>query len=192
MYEIERKHIVKSLDDKLTFYKLLKSDGLVGKDQIQILNFEIYSGVVSHTIGNNVVNPKQIFKFNGCIHSKIIIHLDWSISQFTKTLLEDIKTSIQDRIELMSEEAGESEASIDPCLISTENAPRLTDISLFYPQRIYCRHNVQDLDSAREVMPYSDYMLIWEEDYIANKRVRSMTGIVPEIQMIEKISTEDK
>lgn len=89
-----------------------------------------------------------------------------------------MQASIRDRIELLSEESNTSAANIDPCLISTENAPRLTDINMYYPQRVYCRHNVANLKSAREIVAYSDYALLWEDEFQMNKRVKNLTGIV--------------
>jgi hypothetical protein len=75
------------------------------------------------------------------VHSKIFAHINWTINDFSHILIQDIKQSIFNRIELMSEEAKNSECNIDPCLIHEENVNRLTDFSLIYPQRIYCRES---------------------------------------------------
>ena len=77
----------------------------------------------------------------------------------------------------MSDESKNSECNIDPCLVTEENAPRLTDFSLVYPQRVYCRQVKDDEYCPREIIAYSDYALLWEEDHHISRRIRSLLGL---------------
>ena len=67
--------------------------------------------------------PGHLFHYNGQLHSKVVVHLDMSIQQFTDMLIKgrgacmiliclDIETSVMQRVELMSDEAKESESKL--------------------------------------------------------------------------------
>jgi hypothetical protein len=110
LYSIEGK-IVKTTDD--VSFKSLLDVKYQARDEIERLQVKLFTKT-SQTILNPEVKSSNVLKFTGCVHSKIYLHLDWSIHQFTKEILKDLQTSIGARIELMSDEAKHSECNIDP------------------------------------------------------------------------------
>ena len=142
VFQIAKKHLIKPSDESKTFKELLKSHHFNAVNEVHKIDIEAYLPKIHSVIHpeHNTASAeksKGSLSFSGCIHSKIYVHLDWTMHEFTKYLTEDIHRSLLARIELMSEEAHNSECNIDPCLITEENIPRLTDIHLIYPQRVY-------------------------------------------------------
>ena len=175
-YLIKNRHCVRTEDSSQSFASLLKL-GFKTSVQIEKLQMSLMTPRL-RTILNPKVRSKEVFKFKGCLHSKVFLHLDWTVSHFTKILKEDLGKSLMARIDLMSDEAKNSECNIDPCLITEENMPRLTEFNLIYPQRVYCKGRPRDdLVLSKEMISYSDHSLIWEDDHMIARRVRSLLGI---------------
>lgn len=90
-----------------TFKSLLKIEHKlqpeIGKLQINLMTPRL------KTVLNPNIKTTETIKIKGCLHSKIYLHLDWTIAQFTQILLKDLENSLKTRIDLMKEEAKNSE-----------------------------------------------------------------------------------
>ena len=103
------KYLVKANDDNKTFYDFVKDSNRIESNEINTLNINVFSNSLTAVVNPEFMNSSTVFKFDGIIHSKVFLHLDWTISQFTKIVSDDILRSLISRLDLLTEESKNSE-----------------------------------------------------------------------------------
>ncbi|CDW91032.1 UNKNOWN [Stylonychia lemnae] len=172
-----------------------KDQGII-LQQYEIPEIEVkkLNGFFIKPISDNI-KYEHLLRIKGNLHLSCYVNTEkQSLKDLVNLLIEDMSAQFRLRLEILYEEAQNNISLVNPFDLNTDNMTRIQQFDLLLPRKCYFKLP-DHLNGIKSKLIFNDYLLFFENNAEAQKRLFESTGLIPrdggKLESKETISKEE-
>eukprot|EP00347_Sterkiella_histriomuscorum_P006531 403352411 len=149
--------------------------------EIPSLEFSKLSQIMQmpdNQISNNS-SLQNIFRIRGNLHLSCYAVVErQTVKDIVQLFIEDVQHQFKNRLDILDEEAQSNMSLVNPFDLNTDNMTRIDPFDLLLPRKVYFQLP-EHLQGIKSKLYFNDYLLFYEKNEDALKRLFEATGLVP-------------